>query len=458
MTSENSVMIGKISLKLRPYSLVIPIWFLELTLLLYVFIQPIWPEYAVIVIGKLPGINLQRILIIGNVLLWIFGLIINPVYRSTLYLRLKTHTGIIIVISLFFLWKYISVIPSSMMIKSIYAATNELIIWYLLFLIGLTVFVSPHQVWRFISTIVFAGIVISLVGIYEAVTDKIFFAELVTVSSEYTKSALSHNLVKDHRIQATFANTLSFGQFMTIMLPLAITLTVKGKSIMIRLMAAVALLLGLIVIWLTQSRAPIVVVVLLLTFYVISKILKKIRRVRGIVYYRFVLVLIPVILVVVAMSSNILFTMFKGRTEIESISTLMRVSQLYYGVDTIIKQPLFGYGPALAAVEVGFGIGDLPTIDNYYLTLMIESGIPALIIFIVIMGYFIRLGIRLLQSNNREISYLAGSIVYALIGFTIYILVLSLKVNFPIVYLFMAMLIVLDDYRKTSKGFFKKKE
>lgn len=439
-------------------SLSIPYWFLEITLLLYVFIQPIWPDYAVIVIGKLPGINLQRILIIGNVLLWIFGLIINPVYRRTLYYRLRTHTGIIVVMSMFFLWKYISVIPSSAMMKSIYAATNELIIWYLLFLIGLTVFVSPRQGWRFLSTIVFAGIVVSLVGLYESVTDRIFFAEYVPVWSEYTEQALSNHLVKEHRIQATFANTLSFGQFMIIMLPLATILTVKGKSILIRLMAAVASLLGLVVIWLTQSRAPIVIVVLLLTFYVISKILENIRRVKGIIYYRFVLVLIPVILLVVAMSSNILFTMFKGRTETETISTLMRVSQLYYGIDAIVEKPLFGYGPALAAGVAGVGTGDLPTIDNYYLTLMIESGIPTLILFVIIMGYFIRLGVRLLQSNNKEISYLAGSIVYAMVGFTVFILVLSLKVNFPIIYLFMAMLTVLDDYSKTSKVFLKRSE
>ncbi|ODS30605.1 MAG: O-Antigen ligase [Candidatus Scalindua rubra] len=456
MTSENSVMIGKISLKLRPYSLVIPIWFLELTLLLYVFILPIWPEYAVIKIGKLPGINLQRILIMGNVLLWIFGLIINPVYRSTLYLRLRTHTGIIIIISLFFLWKYISVIPSSMMIKSIYAATNELIIWYLLFFIGLTVFVSPRQVWRFLSTIVLAGIVISLVGIYEAVTDKIFFAEYVPVWSEYTKQALSHNLLKEHRIQATFANTLSLAQFMIIMLPLAVTLIVKSKSIMIRLMAAVASLLGPVVIWFTQSRSPIVVVVLLLALYVSSRILKKVRQAKGIVYYRFVLVFIPVIIIAVAVSSFILFTMIIGRTETESLSTLMRVSQLYVGGEAITQQPLFGYGPALAAIEAGIGMGDLPTIDNYYLTLMIESGIPALIIFVVIIVYFIRLGIRLFLSNDKEISFLGSAIVYALVGFTIFILILSLKVNFPIIYLFMAMLIVLDDYGKTSKGFERK--
>jgi O-antigen ligase len=143
--------------------------------------------------------------------------------------------------------------------------------------------------------------------------------------------------------------------------------------------------------------------------------------------------------------------MVAGTSAAEEGSTLARMVMFEQGGSLVFDQPLLGYGPGRAAVTLGFLPGfSVLTIDSYYLTVALESGLPGLLLFITLLGYPIIKGwIGSVRFSGRDRVRIV-TITFTLIGFSVIKSVLSLTENFDTAFLLIALLFISLESNKES--------
>ena len=137
----------------------------------------------------------------------------------------------------------------------------------------------------------------------------------------------------------------------------------------------------------------------------------------------------------------------EGRNEMEYSSALVRYTQIERSYYNIKSSPFIGYGPGNAATIVGVKNKQSNyTLDNYLLTLGIESGLPALFCFLIFI-----INILLLCYRSIKNDFFFTSILISLVSFLITLTVLSLKVNIIYLFLFSAIALILNDLNYREK-------
>ena len=115
-----------------------------------------------------------------------------------------------------------------------------------------------------------------------------------------------------------------------------------------------------------------------------------------------------------------------------------RLIQIARSAQFLLARPLLGYGVGNAATVLGFGRDEngLGTIDNYYLTVALETGFSGLLVFLLIAGWFV---VGFFRSERRW-----RSLYFTLIVVFVNLLTLSVVELHPLIYMLFALLLVLD--------------
>ncbi|MCY7307446.1 MAG: hypothetical protein LH632_15125, partial [Rhodoferax sp.] len=110
-----------------------------------------------------------------------------------------------------------------------------------------------------------------------------------------------------------------------------------------------------------------------------------------------------------------------------------------------LDEPLVGYGPGQAAITLGALPGHIRiTIDNYYLSVALESGIPGLLLLVITLAYPITLGLFRGVTHSKRSGWLALALAAGLLAYAIERGVLSLTNNLDFSLMLTAMLVVVE--------------
>ena len=112
---------------------------LQILFFLYIFSLAVWPEYAVLKMGGLPGFNLQRILFICLLVLWLIFFVSHRYYINRLIYFFYNYKKIFILFGAFFFLKFISTINSYNFKMSFFASINEFLQCLMFFVICITI-------------------------------------------------------------------------------------------------------------------------------------------------------------------------------------------------------------------------------------------------------------------------------------------------------------------------------
>ena len=114
------------------------------------------------------------------------------------------------------------------------------------------------------------------------------------------------------------------------------------------------------------------------------------------------------------------------------------------------KSPILGYGPSTGASKIGYlGNSNSLTIDNYYLSMVIESGIPGLLLYIAMLLVPL---LRIFQFVDRERAGLLAALVSSVMVFATIRSILSLTHNQDFALLIIAMLMILGCLPKKQQA------
>lgn len=416
---------------------------LELVLLGFIVVFHLWPAYAVIKVGALPGINLQRIFMLLLIISWLFTLLSSQLYYDNFIKQVLKYRYLVINLFVYFTLRYISVLRSDNFLFSFYAATNEFISYFLLFLIGLTVWHNTKQVTRLLHLLVILSIIISLLGLYESRVERNIFEQFIPITSDYLAQTLEAKIRDSYRVQATFEHPLVLAEYFVFIIPLSLAMAINSRIRFYQIFGGAAVILDILAMWKTGSRTGIIVLIGLGFLVALWKIWFIIKHSKDYKIVAFLLSILPIVAAVVPLGFLVINHLLQGRSSEEASSTVTRLVQLDLGIPLVLKHPFLGYGPGNGAILLDIrSESGLPTIDNYYLSIALESGFPALVVFTFAFCYILYLSLQAYRFGM----VLAGGFALAFVGFILSLPALSITAFFPFVFLSFSLVTTIKNF------------
>lgn len=402
------------------------------------FLIPLWPEFFSISVGGAFWISLTRLILLITIVIWI-GELLRSQVRSPFAIRGPLPRSIILVFLFCVVWKLVSgfytLVP-----YSVATAIIDFIYQFLIFALVISTITSYALLRRVIKVLLWSAILMSVFVLFE-------YSLQENVLLNYVPAGVDDRLLKIatrgdiYRCRGMFSNPLALASFCSLVLPLSLWVMIftRGKE---RFLGATAAAATAFSIFATMSRAAIGVTALIILGYVINSLFVTIRRSATLDRAIF-----RVFLLVTALSIGILSTVIladrlvvgSGEKD-EQDSNEIRLVQMAVGVPKIFDQPLLGYGPGQASDQMGTWA---KVIDNYYLTLTLESGIPALCLFILTFVLALILARRLQRRLPRPWGELSRILFWTIICNMLFMAVLSLKETLPFLFLYIGIVICL---------------
>lgn len=410
----------------------------------------LWPRYLAFQFSG-PDITPHRIVHMFLLLVWAAALM-SPSFRENIKESFKYHRGVIYILLALISVRFISAVLSNYPLSSIYSFTNELISCGLMFFITLSLFDYPNLVEKISKIFLFCGLLIGCLALYEYGVKSVIFAQVhipgMRLNSEYLLQAIADKTrAGSYRAQSTFSNPLLLAEFVVFLMPISFYFLFNGVGKFLKFFSFIGIFLFLAVAYCTGSRAGLAVTILMVglscTFVVIRLVKSKSMGALG---WFLILTIISACLVGIFYLSfgDVDLSYFQGRSITERQSSEARLIMLERGIPLVMDKSFFGYGIATAATVLGFhGTNRMLTIDNYYLSYALDSGLVGLILFVLLMSCFIYIGIKHGLASAEKTSDLSMFLSFSIMGMLIVMTIVSLDFNMPLLFITGAMILIL---------------
>ena len=423
-------------------------------------ISILWPRYVYLPVGGF-GANPYTI---GNIVALIGGFVL--LFRdSRLYTKWRVGiTRAAMVATLFasyVVWRLVCDLMGETPYKSTMDTLRDAAYTMSPFVIGSVMFLDRRS--RETVPIILCGCaaVASALGIYEHIAE-----QSIVMASGIARFAVDENPVElistwggvrdgGYRAASVFVHPLVFGQFVAALTPVAVVLLLKGKGV-VRMVALAQIALAPGAIYASGTRSP--VFVLLAGMAAFASLTICVRRSSAIAKIGLLLSLVVIGASIYLWAGDYFNELVAGRSEDEIQSSEGRRDMIDVGMSVAESSPIFGFGDGLAPSKAGLSDaanGSL-TIDNTYLSVMLDFGYVGLAIFVALSGAIVRLGMRSAAKaaslEDRRLSIaLASTIVAILVGQY----VLSISSNLSLFYLaagyFVAVLAVSTSGKRVQR-------
>jgi hypothetical protein len=421
-------------------------------ILFYLMLTAIfWPPYALFTLRGLPSLEPRRMILLLLLVLWLFKVMTSPILSRRLLSRLRMGGLPLMLLSGFVVWRLASAVASAQPVYSFIQFGWDFLNYYLVFFVAISSLRDMRDLRPLLTALAAAAIAIALIGFVERVVGHNLFANLVPANAEFA-AAQAQGLEEKireggNRVQATFEHPMVMAEFLVVILPMIVFLALKDRRKVVRVgaLGGIVLVLGGIALSGTRSAmlTGAVVMSLSMTLYFMNNVQGGKMSLKAFFSVLGMLTLVVGLLASVSVMSQLI----AGRTAAERGSSVSRLLQVQAAIPKVQKQPLLGYGVWMGNAELGFKAsrGRL-SVDNYYLTLTLDSGLPGSLAFLGALIGFIWTGARLfLGKAEADQRVLAGLLSISLIGLMVTKSVLSIEKNLIFMTLICAMLVVLRE-------------
>ena len=431
-----SIITGVIS-SLRPllFTAVVLVGFLllimilkfESILMITIFLYPLIPQYVGLDLWGMIVINLQRLLLAGLFLAWLFRKVIR---REKMFH--KTPLNLIIVV--FLILRLISVIFSMDFRISLFNFISEVLTYFLFYFLVIDTFRINKQIKKVMNILIISGIFVSVLGIFEFLFKTNIYSYLNPVRENIGLTAAQiQSRIGFFRIEAGLGHSIVLGMYLVALIPFLLFQLLAASTVkrFLLLLSFGIISLGILF---SFSRSAWIAYLFVLICYVLKY------------HFKFFPVIVLLILLLslqiyynyVPLASIMEITKQTVSSEAKSeirTSITGRVSQLKTGIPIALQKPLTGYGIRLSREAGGF-----PTLDNYYLVIMLESGILSLIALMFLYALiFLKLQYVIKIAKDNTTKNLAFSLLVSILCFIIILFATALQTVFFIWWLIVAL-------------------
>lgn len=354
-----------------------------------IVLSVIWPRYIFLHIGGIPGVNPFTLSALVTSAICMMALIKSKSFSSDVLATFKSGGSISWIAIAWIAWRLVTSATGESPFSSIVEYLRDLLYVGTFLLIGLVAATNPNGPNTILRLITLCAILVDAIGIYEFTTLRNPFFQFISESPDGTASKAIASIVSDKirdgtaRSQSVFDHPIVFAQFSAAIFPISAYLLRHDLSRIWKATSLLALMLSPICIVISGSRSGVVglaaaVLILGLIWWFRSLREGRLSRIIAIM-------VVPVIFSFSMLLWYALTELISGRNQHEASSTLIRLGMLKSGIDSLWDSPILGFGYGSAVYKAGvtntFGI---PTIDNYYLSIAVDSGYVGLFLMMVI--------------------------------------------------------------------------
>lgn len=411
----------------------------------YVGLNALWPGYIALNAPGLPSITPVRIVILGVITIFV----LNFATSSDMRRQIVDATRAVPITRRFF-WFFwgvttLSLVFSSEVFFSVNKYANNQIFWTMMFAVSAWLALREGFAMRICRTLAWTILIVSVFAIFEFragapiwISRIPSFLKIDAALLEQLGSSNARAGTEIGRVRGTFTGALYFAEYLAIVFPFVVHFLFRSKAIWaFGLQIAGVVLVG-VVMYLTGSRSAMLALVLTpITYgFLVAWRLRK-QRPESLAASA-ALFAYPV--VALGMAATVLLwrrlhVLIIGGGQHQG-STDARATQWEMGLPKIASHP-FGHGVGESGDVLGFYNpgSDNPTVDSYYLTLLLDYGPLGLLAFLALFATIIWLGFQAYNKTRTEEGQLLGPIIAALFNYIVIKSVASTEVNLPLIFI-----------------------
>jgi hypothetical protein len=412
------------------------LWFLGLNI--------VWPNYVAFDLPGLPWITPTRIVVFSLLAVIVFGLATSSEFRRRINEVTGSEKSIRTLFWAFWLMTTISLAFSAQLSFSINKYANNQIFWTMMFPVAAYFAVRKGFVDKVATIVVFSLFVVMMLGLYEYKIQKVFWIDqlpfFLRVDPEFLErvaKSQSRAGTDVYRVRGTMATSLYFAEFLAMVFPLALHFMLRSRGFIRTALLAAGVAGTIVVMYLTNARSAMVGLLLTLLIYPLFAAWRRRSLSPRSIGATSTLAMYPFGVIVVA-----LLVVFWRRAHVmvlgggqHQASSDARNAQWVMGMPKIFKLPL-GHGAGTSGEILGYmnGAGEL-TVDTYYLSVMLDFGLLALPVFVLMFGLPIWFGFKSHTKATTQEATLVAPLAIGLFNFVVIKSVLSSEANMPLAFI-----------------------
>ena len=429
----------------------------------YLVLMVIWPTYLAVALPGLPWMTPTRIFLFILTFLMLFSIATSGALRHHLYTIARSNRGLWTALLIWQVTLFITLPFSQTIGISIKMVFDDEIRLAGMFFLGCLIFTRQGAATKTLRMLIILAVLCSLEGFVELRMEHPPWADYIPAFLRADEGAINNALGSQarfvdglYRVRGPFSGSLILAEYLAYCVPFIIHWMVTGRTVLVRLSMIPVFLIVFASILVTQSRLGLVGALAAVMAYVPIWAWRKWRSDKTAVSGPLVLLGAPVFAIMLlglVLSSRTLSTrVFGGGAQ--AASTEARAAQRRMAVPKVIANPI-GHGTGQSGQVLGFvNLGGYMTIDNHYLTTVLDLGVVGLFAFYGMFGFATWSGIGLyIRARNREME-LAGPLSIMFLEFFVIKSVLSEEVNHALVFLLLGMMMALKarDIRAQEPG------
>lgn len=350
---------------------------------------PVWPVYLFVKLGPLPILTPPRLFLYAASLLWAYDMTFSPWRRAQFAFAVRKSGATSVLVFLFFALGLFSLPLAEGRSMAAPEFIRQLIIWLIPYCAVLTYCRRQRDFVLLMRVFTLGALVVAAIAIAEAASGRLLadiLSPFIADDAEWLRN-VQEAKVRDgvFRAQGSHTHPLSLGEHLAMSAPFALAFLLSARRFKARAFWSAALITIVLAAVATNSRGAMLVMALtlaamaaLLGYRFLSRAAaSRWRPLAGLVA-AVGFALSPVMAVGA-------YAVIAGKGGASAAnSTQSRVDQIEMAWPKIIKRPVGGYGTGRSARVLGYW-GRTLTIDNYYLTLALDLGLPGPLTFLAMM-------------------------------------------------------------------------
>lgn len=425
----------------------------RLLLITYLVLFSLWPFYIDLRIADSIGVNPQRVALALLIFASLVAFTADRGVRIKGLQQIKRYRALVVALVAYSVLRLVSAAPVST--ASLLIAIYEIMSNVALLLVALVYIRNADEARPVFLTLVCCGLLLAGYAVLERSAGSNFFAQYANTE---TRAGWTAALIKlrdgIYRVQATFEHPLSLVQYLVVVAPFA-TLFLKNRTWF--LLSLIALPFMAVAAIFTGSRSALVAPVAgaLVTLAVSAYGRYKRHKSRSALLGLTVAVVFAAIV-----SSTAFIDLLTGvGSSSQAASSATRIAQVQNGLIAIKNKPFLGYGPGQASAVI-MNVGETAsgsqtifreTTDNLFLTRAIESGIPALAIYIYIIFTVLRTSARSVIQSATGSRAINLALLTSTVAGALTMVILSIFTVLPLLFVVFGMALGLAPMSDASR-------
>lgn len=418
---------------------------------LYVVSVVIWPRYGSLPFDFLPVRNPRRALFILVLVFSFCAVLLSSDARKRVITLVGADPAAFKVLTIYLLWRVLSLIGAEDFAASLFSLTIELAGVFSAVFIWSICLGDAKRFSNLLKVLVATTLFGCLLVIVEGVKAKNLYLIFLSIDpGESAYFSFLFDRVRDgvYRSQGAFEHPLLLTEYLVFVLPISIALYFKDRRIVYKLVWLLSILSILVAAYFVRSRSAFLFIGIVLIIGILFFMVRVLINGKSLAKWFLPIALIIPFSGLFYFLAPYVMNVISGASFMERLSTATRFLMIERGIPIIADNPVFGIGPGAAARALGiYSSQGLPICDNYYLQIAMESGIPALLLFVSFWLLVLPRAIKfILYYPSQENVVLAFGVLTGVVGVLVFKLIMAETQNFDFLFMgFIGLLVLQRD-------------